>query len=73
MSLYGDLTEVLTPYANKIKELNGSLDEYVLSRIGDYISPNIIDGDESMTAGYVSKDGVVHSSTTKKCSDYIRM
>lgn len=25
MSLYSDLTEVLTPYANKIKELNGSL------------------------------------------------
>lgn len=26
MSLYSDLTEVLTPYANKIKELNGSLE-----------------------------------------------
>lgn len=26
MSLYNDLNEVLTPYANKIKELNGSLD-----------------------------------------------
>lgn len=54
-----------------ISAVNGSLDEYVLSRIGDYISPNIIDGDESMTAVYVSKDGVVHSSTTMKCSDYL--
>lgn len=27
MSLYSDLSEVLTPYANKIKELNGSLEE----------------------------------------------
>lgn len=26
MSLYNDLNEVLTPYANRIKELNGSLD-----------------------------------------------
>lgn len=37
MSLYNDLNEVLTPYANKIKELNGSLN-YNAKRIKDNLS-----------------------------------
>lgn len=38
MSLYNDLTDVLTPYANKIKEVNESLDDVKAKLLGENFS-----------------------------------
>lgn len=55
MSLYNDLNEVLTPYANKIKEVNESLDDKV-----DYGSITI----NPDTVGMVRNNGMVDSAAT---------
>lgn len=55
MSLYNDLTDVLTPYAAKIKEVNESLDDKV-----DY-GTIVINSD---TVGMVRDNGRVDSSST---------
>lgn len=55
MSLYNDLTDVLTPYANKIKEVNESLDDKV-----DY-GTIVINPD---TVGMVRNNGKVDPAAT---------
>lgn len=42
MSLYNDLNEILTPYANKIKELNGSLDDIKLGVLSDDVKTALL-------------------------------
>lgn len=66
MSLYSDLSEVLTPYANKINELNGSLDD-ALYYHGTGI--NRCDYD-AFTLDKYMQDGVIKNSTNYCLSDY---
>lgn len=69
MSLYNDLNEVLTPYANKIKEVNESLDNldlYVTER------KNLIDYDKAVRGTIDANTGVVtENSGNNRISDYI--
>lgn len=61
MSLYSDLTEVLTPYANKIKELSGSLDSFMSAGTVTWVQ-----------GAFGRTDGTATSSTTAiRMQDYV--
>lgn len=56
---------------DKIDEIKSDFVEKVDSRYGDVYSPNLIESDESMTFGYVAKNGSVSSSSVNRYTDYI--
>lgn len=55
----------------EISQLKEDFNEKVDSRFGDEYSPNLVESDESMTAGYISKDGAFHSLSSMKYTDFI--
>lgn len=70
MSLYNDLNEVLTPYANKIKEVNESLGDLADTIIGettkDIIVPLTLESNK-----YYTRTGIKDTYSGCKASDYI--
>lgn len=67
MSLYNDLTDVLTPYANKIKEVNESLDAFIVKSPKNLINKNTII--EGYTLNYA--DGTVSENAGRCVTDYL--
>ena len=64
MSLYSDLTEVLTPYANKINELNGSLEtRMTLATSRRTVIPDGTDIDTVLTPGEYKIGTLTHANT----------
>lgn len=55
----------------QISNLKSDFDEKVDSRFGNKYSPNLIESDESITMGYVSKNGNITSSSNMAYTDYI--
>ena len=54
-----------------VSYLKSAFNDMVSSRYGVYESPNIIENDESMTLGYVSKNGNISASSSMAYTDYL--
>ena len=60
-----------TALSGEVSDLKADFDEKVDSRFGNEYSPNLIESDESMTMGYVAKNGSIASGSTMAYTDYI--
>lgn len=56
---------------DKISELKEDLNNLVVDRYGVYVSKNIINGESSLTVGYLAKNGTTYSSSSYAYTDYL--
>ena len=68
---WANTTKVASNLGDQVTDLKSAFDNCVLDRYGKYVSKNIINGENSLTAGYIAKNGTVSSSTSYAYTDYL--